>query len=154
MTITPTRLERIDARLATSEDAARRDRDDRHAAAVEHLETYLAALELPAVADVAGPILRALKALYDFGAYNFDVDALSWEITENDDRFRDDAERIVRFVEDVATAVEDAVDAFIPSASRAMHPANARAIVLAIFDLDDLRHSVHQRARDAMLHGD
>jgi hypothetical protein len=128
-------------------------RQARHAAAVDQLEADLVKLELPAVEDIAGPILRALMAVHDFGAYTIETGVLATEVTE-EDRFRDDAERIVRFVEDVATAVEHGVSSLIVDPDRSMHPANARAAVLAIFGLSELRDAIRHKAYESMIYGD
>lgn len=117
----------------------------------QRLEADLATKEIPTVADLAGPILRGLLALHDFGGYGFDAGILGYHVEEGD--LLEEADKIIALVEGVATAVEMGVASMICEGSH-IHAANARAMVLAIFDLEVLRVGRNTITREQMLYGD
>jgi hypothetical protein len=97
--------------------------------------------------------LRGLLALHEFGNDDFDTDALAFEVER--DQMSDEADRIITLIEGVPNAIEHGVRMMLPDRiGRAVHPANARATILAIVDLDDLRTSRNTAAHVEMTYGD
>ncbi len=104
---------------------------------------------LPTIEEAAGPLVRALVSIHDLGAYDIGpVDRLGHSVEMGE--LLDEAAARLALIEGVAHAVEMAVDRVLCGPHKSMHAANARAMVLAIIDADDLRVEMSRAAHERM----
>ena len=108
---------------------------------------------LPTVEEVAGPVVRALQSLHDLGAYNLGDSEYHASAIEYGE-FLDEADARIALVEGVANAIELAVGMFLVHDQKGMHAANARAMVLAIVNIDELRVERHRLTHERMAFAD
>jgi hypothetical protein len=120
--------------------------------AVDHIRNARAELghrpPMPTVDELAGPILRGLVAVWDLGQSN-DIDGFAFAVGEG--ALVDEAAAVLTLLDEVATAVEIGVAKFLRPDARAMHPENARALVMAVADLEGLRDAFHTAAHERMV---
>jgi hypothetical protein len=123
--------------------------------AVDHIRNARAELghrpPMPSVDDLAGPILRGLLAVWDLGQSN-DIDGFAFAVGEG--HLVDEAREVLTLLDEVATAVEIGVAKFLRLDAKAMHPANARALVMAVADLEGLRDAFHTATHERMVWND